>query len=103
VGPPPGNDGLDGVEPGGWDRAIRCAISGAAKFCWDSLGQRRRYEVTGPNGQSDRETAPPPDWARERFGEREESVTAFRERVEADAGEEVDPAVARRLSELGYR
>jgi hypothetical protein len=83
VGPPPDSVDLDGVPPGEWDRAIRCAVDGTAKFCWDSLGNRRRYEVTGPNDQSDPEVAPPPDWGRDRFSEGEESVAAFRERVEA--------------------
>ena len=85
VGPAPGSDGLEGVPPGEWDRAIRCAIEGTAKFCWDSLGNRRRYEVTGPNAQSEPEVAPPPDWGRDRFREAEESVAAFREQVEAAA------------------
>ncbi|MFC7227856.1 sulfatase-like hydrolase/transferase [Salinirubellus salinus] len=88
VGPAPGSEGLDGVPPGEWDRAIRCAVDGTAKFCWDSLGNRRRYEVTGPNDQSDPEVAPPPDWGRDRFREDEESVAAFRERVESGAGPE---------------
>jgi arylsulfatase A-like enzyme len=97
VGPAPGSDGLEGVPPGEWDRAIRCAIDGTAKFCWDSLGNRRRYEVTGPNDQSDPEVAPPPDWGRDRFREAEESVGAFRERVEAAASAESDvPLVGRR-------
>lgn len=103
VGPAPGNEALTGVDPGEWDRAIRCAIAGSAKFCWDSLGNRRRYEVTGPNDQSDPEVAPPPDWGRDRFREGEESVEAFRERAEANASDSVDPGVARRLEELGYR
>lgn len=101
VGPAPGNEALAGVDPGGWDRAIRCAIDGTAKFCWDSLGNRRRYEVTGPNDQSDPEVAPPPDWGRDRFREGEESVAAFRERAEANGSDEVDSTRARRRGETG--
>lgn len=83
VSPSPGSGGLACVEPEEWDRAIRCAVDGTAKFYWDSLGNHRRYEVAGPNDQSGPETAPPPDWGRARFREGEESVAAFRERVEA--------------------
>jgi hypothetical protein len=101
VGPAPGNDGLEGVPPGEWDRAIRCAIDGTAKFCWDSLGNRRRYEVTGPNDQSDPEVAPPPDWGRDRFREGEESVAAFRERVEVATSAEHDVPLAGRRGDGG--